>query len=40
MHVIRADEKLAAGMQPLSAHDELLPEPPAIYERRTRRERR
>ena len=27
MHVIRADEKLAAGMQPLSAHDE--PDPRA-----------
>ncbi len=28
MHVIRADEKLAAGLQPLSAHDEpLVPEP-------------
>ena len=30
MHVIRADEKLAAGMQPLSAHDELLPDPPPL----------
>jgi GH15 family glucan-1,4-alpha-glucosidase len=30
MHVIRADEKLAAGLQPLSAHDELLPEPPPV----------
>ena len=30
MHVIRADEKLAAGLQPLSAHDELLPEPPRL----------
>ena len=30
MHVIRADEKLAAGLQPLSAHDELLPDPPPV----------
>jgi hypothetical protein len=30
MHVIRADKKLAAGMQPLSAHADLLPDPPAI----------
>ena len=28
MHVIRADEKLAAGMQPLSAQPDMLPEPP------------
>ena len=37
MHVIRADEKLAAGLQPLSAHDELLPEPPTVWRRRQRR---
>jgi GH15 family glucan-1,4-alpha-glucosidase len=30
MHVIRADEAIAAGMQPLSAEPELLPEPPPI----------
>ena len=27
MHVIRADEKLAAGLQPLSAHENPIPEP-------------
>ena len=30
MHVIRADEKIAAGMQPLSAQPEMLPEPPVV----------
>jgi GH15 family glucan-1,4-alpha-glucosidase len=30
MHVIRADEKIAAGMQPLSAQAEMLPEPPTV----------